>query len=221
VELKTKSGVYFKMRQVTLGADLGDNFVIDEGLKEGEKIAVNGAFSIDAAAQLAGKPSMMSTTDDMTGMTMQQSTSAYFRKQLSAILQAYLILKNDLVKDNAAAAIKAETNLLTQINKVNNLNLSEPELKDWQMRKNKMQRISSSTTQKVDIKEQRARFILLSKELIALAQKYESDNGRLYIEYCPMADAAKGAFWISEQKEIFNPFFGSSMLKCGEVRDSL
>jgi membrane fusion protein, copper/silver efflux system len=52
--------VSFVMRKVTLGPALGNSYVVEEGLEEGEEIAVNGTFSIDAAAQLAGKPSMMS-----------------------------------------------------------------------------------------------------------------------------------------------------------------
>src|SRR5690606_4642231 len=53
-------GVNFQMREVTLGAELGKSYIIESGLEPGEEIAVNGTFSIDAAAQLAGKPSMMS-----------------------------------------------------------------------------------------------------------------------------------------------------------------
>jgi Cu(I)/Ag(I) efflux system membrane fusion protein len=53
------SGVDFTMREVTLGPELGEYYVINSGLHPGEEIAVNGTFSIDAAAQLAGKPSMM------------------------------------------------------------------------------------------------------------------------------------------------------------------
>lgn len=61
VYIKTKSdqGVNFIMREITLGPALGDSYMIEDGLMEGEEIAVNGTFSIDAAAQLAGKPSMM------------------------------------------------------------------------------------------------------------------------------------------------------------------
>lgn len=62
VYIKTVSdqGTSFLMREVKLGPALGDQFVVEEGLKPGDEIAVNGTFSIDAAAQLAGKPSMMS-----------------------------------------------------------------------------------------------------------------------------------------------------------------
>ncbi|MCD6543000.1 MAG: DUF3347 domain-containing protein [Flavobacteriaceae bacterium] len=44
------------------------------------------------------------------------------------------------------------------------------------------------------------------------------DNKTLYLEFCPMADDNKGSFWLSYDKEIANPFFGASMLQCGEVK---
>ncbi len=55
----------FKMRDITLGATLKDNYIVNEGLTEGEEIVTNGAFSVDAAAQLNGKPSMMNGHDEM------------------------------------------------------------------------------------------------------------------------------------------------------------
>jgi membrane fusion protein, copper/silver efflux system len=60
VRSDTDQGVSFVMREVILGPALGDSYIIESGLQEGEEIAVSGTFSIDAAAQLAGKPSMMS-----------------------------------------------------------------------------------------------------------------------------------------------------------------
>ncbi len=46
----------FKMREVGLGPMLGNSYVITDGLTEGEEIVTQGAFSVDAAAQLEGKP---------------------------------------------------------------------------------------------------------------------------------------------------------------------
>jgi membrane fusion protein, copper/silver efflux system len=60
VKNATDMGTSFLMKEVILGAALGDRFVVKEGLEAGQEIAVSGTFSIDAAAQLAGKPSMMS-----------------------------------------------------------------------------------------------------------------------------------------------------------------
>lgn len=56
---KSDRKVSFSMREVVLGPSLGDSYIVQSGLKKGEEIAVNGTFSIDAAAQLSGKPSMM------------------------------------------------------------------------------------------------------------------------------------------------------------------
>lgn len=50
----------FEYREVVIGGDLGEHYLIAEGLEEGEEVVVNGAFSVDSAAQLAGKKSMMS-----------------------------------------------------------------------------------------------------------------------------------------------------------------
>jgi membrane fusion protein, copper/silver efflux system len=74
----------FKMREIELGPMLGESYVITGGLKEGDEIVTQGAFSVDAAAQLEGKPSMMNqmkTENDthpmtsshrMSGSTVQQ-----------------------------------------------------------------------------------------------------------------------------------------------------
>ncbi|MBK8707681.1 MAG: efflux RND transporter periplasmic adaptor subunit [Flavobacteriales bacterium] len=53
----------FRMREVVLGAAMGDELMIASGLAAGEEIVVNGAFSVDAAAQLNGVPSMMSPAE--------------------------------------------------------------------------------------------------------------------------------------------------------------
>jgi Cu(I)/Ag(I) efflux system membrane fusion protein len=49
----------FGYREVVLGPSAGDSYIVSSGLREGEEIAVNGVFKIDAAAQLSGKKSMM------------------------------------------------------------------------------------------------------------------------------------------------------------------
>jgi Cu(I)/Ag(I) efflux system membrane fusion protein len=64
----------FKIREIGLGPMLGNSYVVTDGLTEGEEIVTQGAFSVDAAAQLEGKPSMMNPaggkTSAMPGMDM-------------------------------------------------------------------------------------------------------------------------------------------------------
>jgi Cu(I)/Ag(I) efflux system membrane fusion protein len=59
VKQPADEGVNFKMREIELGPMLGNSYVVENGLTEGEEIVTDGTFSVDAAAQLAGKPSMM------------------------------------------------------------------------------------------------------------------------------------------------------------------
>ena len=40
----------------------------------------------------------------------------------------------------------------------------------------------------------------------------------VYNQYCPMADDNKGAYWLSNDKNVLNPYFGSAMLACGSVK---
>jgi Cu(I)/Ag(I) efflux system membrane fusion protein len=68
----------FKMREVELGPMLGESYIITDGLSEGEEIVTMGAFSVDAAAQLEGKPSMMNPgggkISSMPGMIMPEDS---------------------------------------------------------------------------------------------------------------------------------------------------
>jgi RND family efflux transporter, MFP subunit len=66
----------FEMRNVTLGADLGENIVVTAGLHEGEAVVTNGVFSVDAAAQLAGKPSMMNQANSKPVVKTQSGSKA-------------------------------------------------------------------------------------------------------------------------------------------------
>lgn len=59
IKVQDRESPSFLYREVVLGPEAGAFYVISEGLAEGEEIAVNGVFKIDAASQLQGLPSMM------------------------------------------------------------------------------------------------------------------------------------------------------------------
>ena len=71
----------FEMREVTLGNRNGDMFTVTSGLKNGDEIVTNGTFTVDAAAQLQGKKSMMnqSTEEEKEMMAMEMSLSTSFQ----------------------------------------------------------------------------------------------------------------------------------------------
>jgi Cu(I)/Ag(I) efflux system membrane fusion protein len=93
----------FKMREVELGPMLGESYVITDGLTEGEEIVTSGTFSVDAAAQLEGKPSMMNPrggeTSSMPGMIMPGDTSPEDSKSATDTSMAGMDMSGDISKE--------------------------------------------------------------------------------------------------------------------------
>ena len=69
-----------------------------------------------------------------------------------------------------------------------------------------------------DIMQLRQTFQTVSATMIEMTNTFSNPLVEtIYVQHCPMADNNKGADWLSAEKEIKNPYFGSSMLTCGEV----
>lgn len=232
-------GINFMMREVTLGTSLGNSYVIKEGLEEGDEIATNGTFSIDASAQLAGKPSMMNpkesivTTEQNHGENPKIATSSQNKKahsisiskegkeSLITLFDSYIALKKTLVKDDFENAIKAGNNFESILNKIN-MSIFKGEAHNvWMKHRVKVNNSVYSLTNSKDITSIRKHFVSLSEQMVILATTFKPTQKTLYIQHCPMANEDKGADWISMEQEIKNPYFGASMLKCGEVKTTI
>ena len=71
-----------------------------------------------------------------------------------------------------------------------------------------------------NIAHQREHLVMLSKDFYDIAKTFGTDKP-LYKVFCPMYDDNKGAYWLSDSKEIKNPYYGEDMLTCGEVQEEL
>lgn len=243
VYVKTRSdvGVAFVMREVTLGPSLGDRYVIEEGLMVGEEIATNGTFSIDAAAQLAGKPNMMSPeggkvmtghnhggsnltqTDHSSHSSEIKSTSISKEANiaLSTILEAYLSLKDALVNDDFGQSI-IEANQVKQVVERISMSLFDGEAHQfWMQEGTPITKLINDIVRTKDIESARKLFKPFSSHMINLVKAFDPLDNPLFIQHCPMADDFKGADWLSKEDNIMNPYYGASMLTCGEITDTI
>ena len=233
----SSKGVNFVMRDVTLGPSLGNGFVVNEGLQDGEEIAVNGTFSIDAAAQLAGKPSMMNPEGGpaMTGhnhgggamptsdepqkkpISKKVSVNQKAKDVLKPLLTEYLIMKDALTNDNLDEAKQAGTNILKSMEGINMSLFTGESHSVWMGLssdlKNTLQHVQHFKT----LEEIRKAFQQVSNTMLGLESSFNPNNETLYVLHCPMANNNKGADWLSTSKEIKNPYYGQAMLTCGEV----
>lgn len=218
-------GVNFKMREVALGPELGERFVIESGIEPGEEIAVHGTFSIDAAAQLAGKSSMMNRADDTASRSADAPVSEDLQKGLKQLFSDYFDLKNHLVQDDFKKAIDSATRLQSSLTEMSSSldheTIEKSDHEFWTQKSKSLKKGLERGEGVYDIEGLREEFIGISNTMIALAEYFDPISSTVYLQHCPMADSNKGADWLSKEKEIRNPYFGEAMLTCGEVTRTL
>ncbi len=147
VKVPHEKTISFVYREIILGEDLGDFYIVKKGLEENEIVATNGVFRIDASAQLIGQKSMMNpeggkvTTGGHAGMNMGEGNDTEikndksedmstmvmidkskidvsFKQQLGKVVTQYIELKNALTDDNTNMAQKEAQNVKKALSKV-------------------------------------------------------------------------------------------------------
>lgn len=234
VKSTSENKVNFKLREVMLGPSLGDDYVIKSGLGNGEEIVINGTFTVDAAAQLSGKPSMMNPESNVTKTENGQSKTAINSKTeklteinqkakeaLKPLYQEYLILKDALAADNFANAKKAGIVMQKSLSKVDMSLFSGDSHEIWMKHQNNLKLALQPVPNFNNIEEIRKTFLPISEAMIGLTNSFKPFDQTLYVQHCPMVDNNKGANWISQFKEIKNPYFGAKMLNCGETKSTI
>ncbi|WP_421812989.1 efflux RND transporter periplasmic adaptor subunit [Flagellimonas sp.] len=204
----------FEMREVELGNLMNGSYVVNSGLKSGDLVVAKGTFTVDAAAQLQGKKSMMNQTGKsnmLTKMKMEFSDEA--QDTFGDLLEIYLNLKDALV-----ASDEEQTQMLAQKGAEVASKISDLPMGD--MGKSHMSRLGgqlANIASKNNLKNQRDDFVQLSQNIIQIAQQMNMLETKLYVQHCPMANNDNGANWLSLEEEIRNPYYGDAMLTCGSV----
>ncbi|MEX0998174.1 MAG: efflux RND transporter periplasmic adaptor subunit [Flavobacteriaceae bacterium] len=233
VYVKKENG--FTLREVELGAALGENYIVKSGLTEGEEVVVNGAFTIDAAVQLSGRPSMMSpeggggNTGHNHGETMQTqqvkvekvNLSAKAKKALEPVFTAYFSLKEHLAEDHFENGKSAGITLKKTLEKVDANQFEKESLDSWTRFSEALAKSLNHVEHASDMESLRKQFNQVSDVMVAVVKSFGAPSEAIYVQHCPMANNDTGADWLSLSKEIKNPYFGSMMLRCGEVTDSI
>ena len=229
----------FEMREVVLGNKIADNYEVIEGLMVNDEIVTNGTFTVDAAAQLQGKKSMMNKEGGkvMTGheghLGMEETTSEDkenhsnmnervkvpkdFQNQLKTVYNDYINLKDALVQDDINNVSKSANNLINALTQVDMKLVKDDAHNHWMKLAKEIKSSAVSISKASDIKNQRNHFKHLSSHLINAIQLF-GINEKVYNLFCPMADSNKGAYWLSKEQKVTNPYFGDAMLTCGEVK---
>ena len=141
------------------------------------------------------------------GKTSSQPTAMFKEAKLGVAYQHYIQVKDALVSSNAEEAKKAAIALQKSLNEVKGSTT--------------VLEAASKFATLSDLEEQRTQFSTLSNEMATFVKGGKLSEGMLYLDYCPMANNNEGGYWLSNDKEIKNPYFGDKMLKCGGVKETI
>jgi len=239
VYLKTNANEpVFQMQEVLLGNRLGDQYEVVEGLFIGNVVVTNGTFTVDAAAQLQGKKSMMNKEGGkvMTGHeghlgmtknveeikmnTDRVSVDSKFQEQLKKVFDQYIVLKDALIKEDVKTTTLASSMMLKNLADVEMKLLKGDAHTAWMQLSKELKKHTKSLNSTTDIQQQRNHFKPLSANFIMIVEKF-GINQEVYSQFCPMADNNTGGYWLSLQEKVLNPYFGNAMLTCGEVTKTI
>jgi hypothetical protein len=140
---------------------------------------------------------------------------------IDEIVTAYLELKNALVNDNGKDAAEAGGKINAALAKIDEASFTEPQKKVYDDVKEDIQENAEHINNNAGkIEHQREHFDWLSSAVYGLV-KVVKPTGRLYKDRCLMFNNNKGAIWLSETKEIKNPYYGKKMLTCGVIKEEI
>jgi Cu(I)/Ag(I) efflux system membrane fusion protein len=241
VYLEKEPGLYAG-KEIVLGPRAGDFYIVEEGLEEGQRVVTKGNFKIDSAVQILAGPSMMNPEgggpvpghrhgapgapsagarggDDHV---MRYSVPAEFRVQLDRVYESYLGIHHGLSRDDLEQARAAAATMAEALEGVDMMLLTEPAHSAYMVRLGDFEKHSRGVRSTGDIEGARRAFLPLSETMYATAAEFgTSGKEPVHRFYCSMAFDGRGAHWLQSNKEVENPYYGSAMFRCGEMKGTV
>ncbi|MBS1487442.1 MAG: efflux RND transporter periplasmic adaptor subunit [Bacteroidetes bacterium] len=218
----------FKAQMVATGQADFNRIEITGGLIEGDSVVVTGAYLLYSEVVLkkgvnpmAGHQHNKSDTQPST-IKEDQHVQAGAKpnqalvQQLKDVLVSYLKIKNALVSSDVKKTSGFANALTTSLQRI--------DTSLWHDRSISLRALQNAAAQLAtssDIETQRTSFAKFTTGFYSAIKTLNITGLHAYYQFCPMAFDNRGAFWISLEKEISNPYFGDTMLRCGETIEIL
>ena len=237
VKLPATERPSYEGRQVTLGPRAGEHYVVVEGLEEGERVVTRGAFKLDSELQIRGRPSMMARGerfgepvdetprvphDHAAHAVDARDVDASFATWAAEAFEQYLALVAALAEDDLDAARSAVAAYHDHLLAVDVEPLDEAQREAWRALDAELHAALHAMADGDDIEALREHLEHLSDYTALVVSAFAGEHvASAYWLHCPMAFDNRGADWLQADDEVANPYFGASMLRCGEVTGDL
>ena len=138
---------------------------------------------------------------------------------IKEIVKHYLHIKNALTNDDAGEAANGAKAMDAGLSKVDKSFFTAEQKVIYDQNEEELKEHAEHIEKNGDnIKHQRSHFSMLSEVIYDLVKAFGAGQP-IYHDHCPMYNENKGAMWLSETKEVKNPYFGAKMLTCGTVEE--
>jgi len=222
-------------RTIELGPRAGDTYIVEAGLREGERVVTHGAFKIDSALQIEGRPSMMNPASGETapaGHAAPHADSAGppqlpgsegMRAAIDGMLGHYFALQEALAADDLEGARAAAQRLRPALEGAPLASLGSPGQEAYMRETAALTPALEAIAAAESLDSARGKaFETLSSGLERLVRIFgTSGKHDVYLMHCPMVYGTHGADWLQDNPQLANPYWGSQMLRCGETRAQL
>ena len=148
---------------------------------------------------------------------VNEQAEAGKQPSLGTLLPLYFDIKNALVQSDAGATALKAGDFLNAIKAMDAGGFTGKDQKQFIKLKDNLAADAGHMAGTGDVEKQRGHFASFSLYFYALAKQVRLTDKPVYQEYCPM----KKVYWLSEDPAIKNPYYGSAMLTCGSVTDTL
>jgi len=152
------------------------------------------------------------------GAATVSTVSPEFRMQFDKVIADYLSLQKELAADKSKEAVAVAEKALNSLKSIDMKLLQGDDHMAWMKDSAELEKMLSRVAKTEDIEEVRKEFAMLSEQIASNVKRFgSSGQGSLYQFKCPMAFNNRGATWLQDDDKTRNPYFGTAMLKCGEV----
>lgn len=165
--------------------------------------------AIMIATSCSNTDQKVAATTDSTSKTEVTAVASVQLKDagVQAIYDGYIVLKDALVNSKPEEAQKAAADLKSSLAAYKGCENTAL--------------IADKIAGAKDLATQRKEFTSLSADVIALFKHADVTKGAIYVQHCPMANKGDGGDWLSSEKKIQNPYYGSEMMECGAVLEEI
>lgn len=138
---------------------------------------------------------------------------------IKEIVDHYLHIKNALANDNGSEAANGAKEMEAAISKLDMSLLTAEQKTAYDKNEEELKEHAEHIAKNGDkISHQRSHFSMLSEVIYELVKNFGAGRS-IYHDHCPMYNENQGAMWLSEMKEVKNPYFGAQMPTCGTVEE--